>query len=198
MAAKLQNINLELFRKNSPWKKQEFSGLLTALWDASGPWRKPGQIKGGGTLSVSQGVIWKFNLLQGIWRTLLIPEFEDIVFTSATADFEIKDKRIRTQNLFMTGKMADLNGQGWVDFDKNIRLTISPKFKETEILRSKTYLKKGPSSLLSQADGYLTIKVSGTLDSPSYEVVTMPSRIIEKTTDFLFEGVKGIFDEIFK
>jgi len=145
---------------------------------------------------IRDGHLWKINFLEGIGQALFIPEFKDAVFTDAQATFTVQDRRITSDDIFLQGKLADLSGEGWIDFDKNIRFLIIPSFKETEILKSRS-MKKGPTVFLSQAEGYLNILISGTLDHPTYSVDTLPTKVIKKATDSLFQGVQGIFDEIF-
>ena len=132
-----------------------------------------------------------------MWSALLIPEYENIIFTDGLMNFEIKDSKILTKDLLLKSKEVELVGNGWADFNSNIDLLITPEFKELAILQSKS-LKKGPTAILAQAEGYVNIKITGTLDNPQYKVTTSPTRVIKKATGALVEGLQGIFEEIIK
>jgi len=80
----------------------------------------------------------------------------------------------------MIGNKATLDGKGWIDFDKNLNFDIKPKFSELAILQSDS-IKKKPTSILTQTDGYINIKLTGTLDNPHFSIEKFPLKIIEET-----------------
>lgn len=200
LAANLKDTDLSVLAadintKGKNIKETALKGNLALDFTLDGPLTRAEKWKGRGSAAITDGQIFKFNLLKGIWRTLLIPEFEDIIFTHARTNFEIQNKRLITHDFILSSSAADLSATGWVDFDQNLNLNVSPSFKELTILRSAS-LKKGPTALLAQAQGYINIKISGTLKKPNYSVSTQPVKAIEKTTGALIEGVQGILEDI--
>ena len=195
--AQLQDANLVLMRKDLKLKGEDLAGTLAMNLAASGSLKNFSMMKGYGNITVTDGLIWKLKILEGIWKLLFIPEFEGVAFTDASATFSIQDRKIKTDDLLLKGLAADMSGKGWIDFDKNIEFTISPTFKETEIIRSKS-IKKGLSTLLARTEGYIAIDITGPLAKPRYKVNTFPTKIIEKATGALIEGVGDVLQGIFQ
>lgn len=197
LTARTDRTDVFALKNDTVWKKKEFSGLLTAAVALQGQLLRPEDITGQGSVLIQDGQIWKSNLIKGLWSALLIPEYENIIFTEGLMNFEVKERKVFTRDLLLKSPEVELVGTGWADFDRNIDLMITPEFKELTILKSKS-LKKGPTALLTQAEGYLNIKISGTLEKPEYKVTTTPTRVIQKATGVLVEGLQGLFEEIFQ
>ena len=197
LAANLTDTNLEQLAKDikAKGKTEELKGNLAINLNLEGPLTETAKWRGQGSAAITDGNIFKFNLLKGIWRTMLIPEFEDIMFTHARTNFEIRSKRLVTRDLVLSSSAVDLSAVGWIDFDQNVNMNVNPQFKELTILQSAS-LKKGPTAILAQAQDYINIKISGTLQKPSYNVSTQPVKVLEKTTGSIIEGVTGIFEDI--
>jgi hypothetical protein len=194
----LKNTDLALFAQDlnkGKTKEVNLKGGLLLDFSWEGPLARADKWKGHGSAAINDGQIFKFNLLKGIWRTLLIPELENVVFTQAHTNFEIRNKRLITNDLTLNSSSVDLSAKGWVDFDQNINMNVSPNFKELAILQSSS-LKKGPTALLAKAQEYIDIKISGTLKKPDYSVSTQPVKALEKTTGSLIEGVQGVLEDI--
>ena len=191
----LNNIDLARMSQDPRWEKLKLAGTLSSQLQAEGPLLKSEQITGQGSLSILNGQLWTLSFLKGIGKLLFIPEMENVVFTQGKADFTIKDNRLSTENLLLKSKQMELRGKGWIDTDKNISWDIVPKLYETEILQSDS-LKKIPTALISQTDGYINIKIRGTVDNPVRTVENFPSKLLKKTAEGLLEGVQGIFEEI--
>ncbi len=190
----LTDLNLAQISKDAQWKKKDLSGTLSLQLQAEGPLLQTENITGQGSISILNGEIWTLSLLKGLGKLLFIPEFEGVVFTKGSADFNIRDNRISTQNLLLISKSMEMRGKGWIDKKKNIQMDVNPKFYETEILRSES-LKKLPTAIISQADNYMNIKISGSLDKPQFHIDTSPISVIKKTADVLIEGTTDILME---
>jgi len=197
----IKDAELTKLIKDTRLKEKNISGKLSAGFDIAGLAGNLDSIQGTGTIIIQDGHLLEFNLLKGLFRLLLIQDFENIVFTEAHTSLLIKDRFISTDNLTFISKPIDLNGNGWIDFDKNIDLVITPNIKESEIILSDASFKKGPTAILSQAQDYFNVRISGTLDEPKFKVETLPQRIIEDTTgvikDILIDGIGSIFDGAF-
>lgn len=192
----IEKLNLAKFRQERNILNEYLAGELSAAFEARGPIADLDQLKGKGSLSIIDGYLWQWRIIEGIWGALLIPEFKDVVFTEAQADFLIQNRKILSENIHLEGNTMDLKGRGWIDLSQNIHFNIVPVFSNLTLLQSKS-LKKGPTSILAKAEGYINIKLTGTLDNPQYQVETFPIKVIEKTKDILKKGVKDILDEIF-
>lgn len=203
LTGSLEGMDLAVLResnlppKGSLTAKNEFlAGRLSALVNLSGSLKDPAQWKGDGSLSVTQGHLFRWNILDGLPDVLLIPEFKDVVFTDGQANFTVAQGKISTADATMDSSSIGLKGQGWIDLEGNINFDIAPAFGELVAAESGS-LKKIPSLLLSRGD-YVSIKLTGTLRNPQHKVQTLPFKVLEKTTDILKEGLKEGIGTILK
>ena len=196
----LENMDLSEIRKGVKTKNDKLAGIVFMTADLNAPLTNWRDLKGEGRLDITNGYLWQWNILDGISSVLLIPEFKSMAFTTARADFSIYDERIHTSNAHMESTTASLDGKGWIDFNQNLNFNIVPTFSEIAILKSKSAKKKS-TSILTQTDGYINIKLTGTLSNPKHSVEKFPMKIIEETiggtTGTLKEVIGGIVDEIF-
>jgi len=195
LSGNITNLDLGKMRKAGKWKKKDLYGKFSTDLSLSGNLNDQNSMIGTGSFKIVEGHLWSINFLESIGKLLFIPEFASSVYTDAQADLTISERKVRTNNLIMQGQLADLHGKGWIDFDKNIKFNIIPAFKQTEIFRSESF-KKGPTAFLSQAEGYINIKIDGTLSKPRYGVETLPTKVLEKTTGAIWGGVQSILDEL--
>ncbi len=195
LAGNVSGLDLGKMRRAGNWKKIDLYGKFAADLNLAGNLDDQKRIKGTGHFEITEGHLWSINFLENIGKLLFIPEFANSVYTEASADLTIADRKVATGNLLMEGQLADLHGKGWIDFDKNIQFNIIPAFKQTEIFQSESF-KKGPTAFLSQAEGYINIKISGTLSKPRYSVETLPTKVLQKATGAIWGGVQGILDEL--
>lgn len=196
----IENLNLAKLIKDTPLKGKNIAGNFSAGLDLGGLLNNVDSIQGKGTMIIKDGYLWELNLLKGLFKFIIIPDFENVVFTEAFATVYIKDNHISTDDLALISNTIDLNGQGWIDFEKNIDLMIRPDVKETEIILAKPSVKKGPTTIFSQAQDYFNVRITGTLENPKFKMETLPQRILQDTTgvikDVIIDGVGGIFDGI--
>jgi hypothetical protein len=204
---RLENLDLSQMRKEKAIDNEHLSGYLSSLIQLSGPLQNPKKLAGTGSLAIADGCLWRWSLLDGILGALIIPRFRNIVFTDAHANFTVENGKIDAEEVWLDSSTFSLKGKGWIDFDQNIQFDISPVFGELDISGSGV-LPEGPASILSEAEHYISLKLTGTLTHPKYKVETFPLKILGKTADVVTEGLKGgaeiikeglesILDEIF-
>ena len=193
----INKTNLSLLGKDLNWKKKDIAGLFSLGITTSGSLKNIRQVEGDGVLAIEQGHLGKTNLLKGVWGFLLIPEYENIVFTKGQSKFQIKDEKVDFRDLYLQSHQLDITGNGWIDFDQNINFDLTANFKESAIEQSNS-LMKIPTQYLVQAAGFVGVRVGCTLTKPCHEKIIPKSKIIEKTTETLLEGVQGIFEGIFQ
>ncbi len=195
LTVQLEDTNLAKLKKDSRWKDRDIDGNLSLTLNLAGPFKETAAIRGNGAIILREGHLWEFNLLKGLWGALLIPEFENIIFTEASANFVIEDRRATTHNISLKSRPIDVLGEGWIDFDKNIAFTVTPDIKMSEITKSDS-AKKAPTAILAQVIGGTVIKVSGTLSDPKFEKIIHPGKVIERITDSIGTATDTIIDEI--
>lgn len=208
VSGNLQNLDLAELRKDKLTQNQYLAGRLSALVDIEGPFGKPQELKGAGSAAIVEGHLWRFSILEGILGRLLVPEFQNIVFTDADADFTVADGRVTSDEVWLRSSTLSLKAQGWIDFEQNIHFDIAPVLGEGAETSATGPLRDLGMILLMEGENYLGLQLTGTLSSPKYKITPFPAKILEKTTDILKgglkegtgilkEGIKGILDEIF-
>lgn len=190
---RLENMNLAQLRKDGKTKNKQLSGILTGGVGLEGPLLDANQLRGKGFLKINEGYIWQWRILEGISSALLIPEFKNVAFTDAAANFYIQDKKIHSDNVELYSEPVQLKAHGWIDFNKNIKFNVIPYFSEITLFQSES-MKKAPTQFLTQV---INIEVTGTVDQPKFVVDSSPGKILERSTDIIKEGLEGIFGEIF-
>ncbi|MBF0531527.1 MAG: DUF748 domain-containing protein [Candidatus Omnitrophica bacterium] len=193
ITANVANADLAKYTAEKKLKNEQIAGTVNAFLHVIGPLNAPKSLKGQGTLKITNGYLWRWDILDGLFKALLIPEFQNIYFTGANADFKINNGKIGTDNLKLTGNVLSLAGTGWMDFNGNLRFNIVPHFDITLIEQSQS-LQKIPTQIISQA---VQAKISGTLAKPAYLIEPLPLKVLEETTDIIRQGVQNILGELF-
>lgn len=178
----LNNLDLMKYRKEHGSKIQPLSGKLSTRASLTGPLTLPEQLTGEGTIDISNGYLGQ-----------LIPQLEEVIYTSAHADFTVRDKKFITENGKIMSSSMDLNAKGWIDFSKNINFDIEPGLHRGYQPDNDT-INIDPTSALTRM---VHIKLTGTLDHPVKQVNASPKKIIEGTTGVIKEGIGTILEEIF-
>lgn len=191
----LKGADITNLKNDSPLKEKPMSGILDVSLSAYGPLKSIKDITGNGEVSISNGHIWTANLLKGVWEHLLIEDYRNIDFTGGNAKFQIKDKRFVTNSLFLYSTPLNLEGKGWVGFNKEIDMDIYPDFKMSQILISND-LNKGVSAAMAQTRGFLSIKLYGTVDKPKHKVMTHPNVLLQKGAESAIEGAGVLFEGV--
>ncbi len=173
-------------------KGKDISGLLSTSWDIEGEAKDLNTILGRGTLAVADGNLWQLNLLEGLGVLLFIPEFSKISFTGVEGTFTVAEQKVSTENLTLNSEEVGVVAKGWVDFVGKLNFNIAAHFSEKAIAESSS-IKKGFTAILTQANNYLSIKLSGTLKDPRYTIIPLPVTILEETGNIIREGLQNIF-----
>ncbi|GEM_PF-3340572 len=189
----LANLDLAKLKEDRKLETKNLAGKLSGNLVINGPLCDLNQLTGQGSLAIHEGNLYQWKILEGILSLVMIEEFKDVVFTDGQASFMIRNKKILTEDAEVISQPITLHGKGWLDFDQNLHFNVTPQFSEIAILKSPS-LKKGTTSLLG---GIIAIEVMGTIDNPKSRPILSPMKAIKNTTEYLMEGLKGIFDEVF-
>ncbi|MDD3374446.1 MAG: AsmA-like C-terminal region-containing protein [Candidatus Omnitrophica bacterium] len=188
----IQDLNLEKLKNATPLKDKEISGILQATYQGNGPLSDIHFSKGEGSISVDQGELWQLDLVQGLGKLLFIPEYKNIAFDNAQSNFVIKNEKVFIQDGILKGNQMKLNCNGDISFNGDLDLDVVSKFEQNAIKNSQSF-KKTIAAILTQANTFLTVKITGTLRDPKYYIVPSPSGIIKKTKDLILDGIPNIF-----
>lgn len=203
LTGRLKDLDLAQLRQSKGVKNQYLTGKLTALLELSGPPAYPDRLLGTGSINISDGYLWKLSFLDNILGELLIPEFTNIVFTDAQGTFTVKDGKVWTEDAWVDSNTLGLKAGGWVDFNQNLDVEITPVFGAVDETQSKGPFTRAVN-VLTQSDSYVSVQLTGTLSNPKRRIKTFPIKILKKTTDVLKggadvikEGVGAVLEEIF-
>ncbi|MFA5090795.1 MAG: AsmA-like C-terminal region-containing protein [Candidatus Omnitrophota bacterium] len=182
---KLELSALDLAKLKPDLKiKEDIAGILEIRVDSTGNFKGTEQIKGRGYLTVKDGRLWKLNLFKGIGELLFLPVYEKIVFSQATADFDIQDNFIQTDNLKLTSDMMALDCKGKLGFNGELDFTVYTQVNK-ELIRDSSDMRKFATAVLGQLGSALTIRITGTIQKPSYKVIPVAMDIIKSIKDFI-------------
>ncbi|HLF18323.1 MAG TPA: AsmA family protein [Candidatus Omnitrophota bacterium] len=178
----LADMNLTAYRKDKKTKNVHLSGKLTCEFNLKGELLDQPSYQGIGYFAITEAYLGQ-----------LVPQLNEAIYTEANADFVIKNRKIITENAMIISKTVDLLAQGWVDFDKNIDLDITPALKQIQRIDTGS-IKIDPATFLTQA---VSLKMTGTLDNPIKKINTSASKVFKNTTGVIKEGIGSILEEIF-
>lgn len=189
----LTDLNLAKLKEDRELKDKDLAGKLSGTIVTKGPLLNSAQLLGQGSLTIREGHIYQWRVLQWILDLLTMKEIKDVVFTDAGASFIIKNKKIITADARMISQPLTLNGKGWIDFDKNLHFNVIPHLSEIALLKSKSN-NKWITALIA---GVISIEITGTIDTPSCAASTSPMRAIKNTADYIKDGLEGILQGTF-
>lgn len=198
LVIRVLNSDLKKLRADTPLKKKEMSGILSATAILNGTMTNMTQLNGKGGIEVKDGLLGEIDLLKGIGGILLIPEYKDITFTQGGMNFTLLEGLMSTDNIELIGPSLNLYGKGTLDFNQGqtLDLLLSPDFNSDVIINSSS-LKKGTTAIITQTEKFMSINVTGTLSKPEYKVNKSPVKILQKTGGVILENVSQFFQNIF-
>ena len=187
----IQNLNLEKLKNATPLRDKDISGLLQATYQGSGPLSDIHFSKGAGSIAINQGELWHLDLLKGLGKLLFVPEYKNITFDHAKSDFVITNEKVFIKDGILKSNQMQLACNGTISFKGDLDLDIISRF-EQNIMKIQS-LKKTIAAILTQANDFLTVKITGTWKEPKYYIVPSTHGMIQKTKNFILDGLPNIF-----
>lgn len=197
--AQMAVANTELGRlaADTPWRQHQLAGLLSGEWSLRGNAQAlPQTLDGHGRLQVTNGRLFELPLLKGLADLLGAPALRRVTFREAAGTFAVNRGVLSTSDLTFYGDLTTLTATGTVGpagaLDARIIVSIDP----TAFEQSPQFA-KAAGQFLYQA-GYLIgeVKVGGTLDHPTHEIVPVTlNRILKEQ---VFERLRGLVQGIWQ
>ena len=175
----VKNLDLEKLKTDTSWKDKNTLGKINFTASLQGEAKDLPTATGNAQLSIKDGYLWELNLLQGLGKLLLPGSFDKIVFRQVEGNFLIGDKKVRTNDLTLNSDELRLDFKGGFDFDGNLDGDILANFSD-KIKNESQGLEGVISSILSQAQKYVTVKLNGSLKKPTYKIKAQPQRIFDE------------------
>jgi hypothetical protein len=126
--------------------------------------------QGTGRVEIREGELFRIPLLLGLSRILsrMFRGFGYASQTDFTANLEIGDGRIRSDDLFLSGRILSIEGEGWVDFDQQVRANLRVQAFRRGALAEAVNLFLWPIRKL------IEVRLTGTLDQPDWQLRNIP------------------------
>ena len=188
----IKDVNFAKLKDDTPLKDKDIAGMLTATYSGTGPLADLLLSQGQGSLSIKNGKLWQFDVLKGLAQLLFVPGKENITLDSAEGNFSVVSQKVLVKDALVKGNQVELSCNGMVNFKGELDFDIVSRFAEG-VIRSSDSLQKTIAAFLSQAEDFLTVKITGTLKEPKYKVIPRPLNVIQKTKDFIFDALPNIF-----
>lgn len=135
---KLSYMDFGDFISDATRKKVTVYGTMDMNISASGLGMKPDSIDGFGAVKIYDAGLGPMPivtpLLGNIYMALetYFPEKYRININSFLMDFQVKDRRLETENLTLGSKVADIKAAGYMDFDGNIDFSLQNNLRDPE------------------------------------------------------------------
>jgi hypothetical protein len=189
-AVKLEGTSLELLKKDTPMKQQRLSGNIFAAADLKGTLTDIRGMEGKASFKITNGYLWGVEILSNL-LSILSSSFKggDMIITDADADFRIAGAKVMTDNLMLRSASVTLIGEGWVDFDQNIDMNITPRIepKTTEGTLN-------PLAEINPTAGIINIHVSNTLTAPKFKQNISAPQVLKKTLQNTVTSILKLFE----
>jgi hypothetical protein len=192
IAVDIKNIDLKRLKEDTPLKAKDLSGLLSASYMGTGPLSNLNFSQGQGLISVKDGKLWQFDIFKGLAQLLFVPENQNITLDRAEGNFSVVSEKVLIKDALIKGNQVELTCNGAVGFRGDLDIDIVSKFAEG-VIRSSDSFQKTVAAFLSQAEDFLTVKVTGTIKEPKYKIISKPLNVIEKTKNLIFDALPNIF-----
>jgi hypothetical protein len=188
---KLSGVDIALLKNDSPLKDRELAGLITSTGNLKGAILDWKNMQGKTTVEIAQGRLLEVEILSKL-LTIVSTSFQggDMVITDASALFDIGDGRIMTNNLTLKSPAVTLLGEGWMDFDQNIDLNVTPSLQPS----ANTGTAVGIMEAINPTAGLLNIRITGTVTKPQFNHNVSAPTMIKKTLQNTVGNILKIFE----
>ncbi len=186
--------NLDLSRVGADLTppRESLRGTLIGKLALDGRWQHPETYRGQGAVSVTKGFLGQTSRFKAMGHLpLLKVEGLDLVtFEEMSSTFEVRDKKILTQDLTLLGDAVDLSLRGSIGFDQSLDMVMSIQYSGA--VMQGALLTGGLAPLVvQQAGNFISeYRVRGSIREPTYEKKLLPTgRAMGKKIGGLLQGL---------
>ncbi len=153
-------------------QKVTLSGLILNSEEAP----RNASLNGEGSVEIRDGTLFRIPLLLGLSSILskVMKGFGYAAQTDFSADFNIRDGVIRSENLFLKGNLVSIVGDGRYKIGDTFSVTIRVQLLNGGVLSDALNVLLWPIRKL------IEIKLTGTLDNPQWEPKNLPKELFGK------------------
>lgn len=132
----LKNLDLNSIIQDSPIKNKDILGTVYIESILNGNLNDHNSITGTGIISISDANLGPMPILSPLVGNLygfirsMVPDLKNIEIQGGTCDFFVKERKILSDNIVLTGDILNIYAKGYMDFDKNLNFKVENKFNE--------------------------------------------------------------------
>jgi|GEM_PF-1078278 len=133
-------------------------------------------LSGEGEIAIKEGSLFRIPLLLGLSRilSLVVKDFGYASQTDFTADFDIEEGVLQSDNLFLRGNFLSVAGKGEYELGGKIHANVKAQLFNTGILSEALKLVLWPIRKLVE------IQLTGTLENPEWQPRNLPKELFGK------------------
>lgn len=115
--------------------KKNLSGTGSLQLSLKGLLKSTASIQGSGSVDVQNGMLWKTDRFKAMGQLPLVKVegLNEVIFTSLTSTFDVRQKRIWTKDLILKSEPVDLLLSGSFGFDQTLDLVMNIQFSSQVI-----------------------------------------------------------------
>ncbi len=178
-------------------KPSSILGLVDINLYANGSTTSSDKTEGYGNLYVSDANLGRMPILTPLLGDIY-SAFEDIFdvkdtisITSASCDFDIKERKIMTDNLVLWGKEIYITSYGSMDFDGKLDFVFQNQFRDTYEGKPEGWQRDLRDAIVAFGKVISKARLYGTIKNPEwkFETATPVKQIIQKNIQNFIKGI---------
>jgi len=179
--AELNNMSIATLMRDIAPDDKDLSGVISARARVSGAPSDLSKLAGQGFIKVTDGKLWQLNFFKGMGTVMFTNDFSSVVFREGECNFKIANKQVSTEDLKMKSDLALMSGRATLGFDGSIDASLNVQVNDQIPLTGT--LKDVTTAILSTAERFGIITISGTLKDPKYKFKTAVLDILKSLKD---------------
>ncbi|MBN1913271.1 MAG: AsmA family protein [Candidatus Omnitrophica bacterium] len=183
LKASLSKINLAKLKQDTGLRDKDISGTLNADFELSGDFKNPVSLMGTGAFAITEGNLWKLDLLKGLGELVLLPDYEKVSMKGASADFSVANKSFSTENLNLAGEQLKIEARGSLGFDGALDFLANLRVNKN-LIKESSDIRKFTTAIIGELSQAFSVKITGTLQKPEYKIIPVAAELIKSIKDF--------------
>ncbi len=178
MKGEIMEADFGLLMLDSDPKAQEksrVSGKLDGTVQLRGDWTDQWSYAGKGDYYIYEANLGPMPLVTPLLGSIYsamektIPSFRKIIITSSSATFEIKNRRLSTKDLQLSGEDIYILGNGYLDFDGNLNISFENRLILSDEPEEETWQTSIRNFITACGNTVSKVYLRGTVQKPKWE-----------------------------
>jgi len=184
------NLDLRKVAENLQPQNKKLSGSLILQSSLRGLLKKQETWTGKGLVSVKNGDLWETSQFKAMGNLPLVKVegLDWVIFREMQGNFQIRDKKVRSEDLTLSSDTVHLNLRGTASFDQQLDMLMDIEYTNAVFLGAEDAGGLAPMMVNQAADLISQYQISGTFKNPKYEKaagVPVVSSVGKKLGNFL-------------